>query len=284
MLAALALYSSYSYSEIVHETTLNAATDAQQWVMSNLIKQQTGLTINSVTYQYTTIKETQDEMLVSIRNKHLGETGYIFQSIDDWSGLPGNTITKRVPVENGLYSLWGDGEINVQGNGLVTNASVFYNYSYDPCDSNPLFKPTCPGYDAAWAKRMLELVPESTLLQEEVIYTDNETDVSDYYEEEESLNTRDEESEERERRKRLGIKAAENTITQANQISQSQLIEAMNYLPEFQTYYMSAIAGGVYADSELYKPKNLPENKKGLRVGLAQQVMHEKMVNGQYNK
>lgn len=289
VLAALALYSSYSYSEIVHNTTQNAAASGQEWVMSNIIPQYTGLTINSVTYQYTTMKNAQDQMVVSIQNKSVGTAGYIFRSVDDWSGLPGNTISKNVPVlpSNAPYKLWGDGQIAVEGQGLVVDPSVFYNYSYDPCNDNPLYSPNCPGYAAALAKQQLDMIPEmpSVVVDQNESY-DNANVLPDYYNEDEEMvnKDRDLDAEERERRKKLGIKAAENTLTQANQISQSQLIDVMNYTPGFQNYYVVAIAGGLYKDNDMYKPKNLPENKKGLRVGLAQQLMHEKMIEEQYNR
>lgn len=290
VLAVWALCSSYSYSEVVHNTTQNAAANGQEWVMSNIIPQYTGLTINSVTYQYTTMKDTQDQMVVKIQNESVGTAGYIFQSVDDWSGVPGNTISKNVPVlpANVSYELWGNGQIAVEGKGLVLNPSVFYNYSYDPCRDNPLFSPSCPGYAAAMAKKQMELVPEAASLatNEEVSY-DNTTQLPEYYkdEEEKMLNTdRDLDAEERDRRKRLGIKASENAMTQAREITQNQLIDLMNYLPQFQNYYVVTMAGGVYNDTEMYKPKNLPENRKALRVGLAQQLLHDKMVEEQYNR
>jgi hypothetical protein len=41
--------------------------------------------------------------------------------------------------------------------------------------------------------------------------------------------------------------------------------------------------GGVYEETTTLKDSQLPENPRGLRNGLAQQLLHEQMVGEQYN-
>jgi hypothetical protein len=92
-------------------------------------------------------------MVVSIQNKNALGSGFIFRKQDDWSGLPGNSITKVIPVDNIAGKYWGDGEIAVDGKGVVKNPSVVYKYRYDTC-SDPLSSPSCPGYAEAMLKNL----------------------------------------------------------------------------------------------------------------------------------
>lgn len=290
VLAALALYSSYSYSEIVHGASQNAAIDSQQWAMTNVLPGYTGLTVNSISYQYTTLKNIQDDLIVSIQNEQAGSaTGLVFQSIDNWSGLPGNTIRKNVPVDNIPGINFGAGEINVQGTGTVVDPTVQYNYSYDPCETDPLTSPACPGYAAAYARLQLEKINSISydLTQTDSIeYSIPVTQLPEYYDEDQSSKKSPEELDEEDQRdrKKRGLRVAENALTEANALSQQEIVNAMNFVPSFQNYYSVVIAGGMYADASMYRPTIVPENKSALRVGLAQQLLHEKMVSEQYNK
>ena len=254
--------------------------------MTGVLPGYTGLSVNSISYQYTTIKQTQDGMIVNIQNQNTAGTGLIFQSADDWSGVPGNTIKKVVPVDGIPYELWGPGEISVNGNGLVVNPSVIYNYSYDPCLDNPLYNPSCPGYADALARMyasQMEHVPNTNMVEED--YSITKTNLPEYYEEKVKLKSPKEMDDEDKRdRKRRGLAAAKNALTEANKISQAEIIAAMNHVPQFQNYYSITIAGGVYQDATMYKPTTVPENKKALRVGLAQQMLHNKMVDQQYDR
>ena len=92
--AALALLvcSSYSYSEQVNETSTNAAAFGLNWVMTNILPQNAGLTVNGIVYRYTTVKNAEDDMVVYVQNEDAINGGYIFRNADDWSGLPGNSI------------------------------------------------------------------------------------------------------------------------------------------------------------------------------------------------
>jgi len=260
------------------------------WVMTNVLPAEAGLTVDGVIYRYTTIKQTQDEMYVNIQNENALGEGYIFKETDNWSGLPGNTITKRVPVGNIPREYWGNGEISVEGRGQVTNPNVAYTYRYDTC-YNPINDPSCPGYDAAMAEFLTAqgLLNQKTEIEDPLSdenvksAMDNKTEVKE--EENDKEDKEDKESKEKKDKERLKIatKAAEETVGNALAISQTAMIEAMADVPRFESYY-TTIQGGMYEDVAQYKPTQIPENKRGLRVGLAQQLLHNQMVDGQYRK
>jgi len=67
--------------------------------------------------------------------------------------------------------------------------------------------------------------------------------------------------------------------------SQQQLeqLALMNYVPGFDTYQTSLV-GGYYPDVQFYEPKEIPNSKRGLRNGLAQQLLHEEMIQMQYER
>ena len=113
--------------------------------MTNVLPAQPGLVVNGIIYRYTAVKAVEDSMIVNVQNKNATGDGYIFRSTDDWSGRPGNSIIKRVPVDNIEAKLWGMGEIEVKGKGEVRNPYVIYNYSYDTC-AEPTVDPRCPNY------------------------------------------------------------------------------------------------------------------------------------------
>ena len=146
LVAALASYSSSSYSEIVFGQTSNAADFGYNWVMRNVLPQQAGLEVTGVIYRYVAVKDPESDMIVYVQNEDAQNEGeYIFREADDWSGRPGNSIFKLVPTENILIDRWGDGSIEVEGEGSVEDATVVYNYRFDPC-FDPQSDPSCPDY------------------------------------------------------------------------------------------------------------------------------------------
>ena len=123
---------SYSYSEVetFYGQTTNASEDAVRWVMTNLVPQQTQLNIDSVFYRYTVDKEEEDAFKVTIQNENAIDGGYIFRNTDDWTGLPGNTITDLIPVNSIPIEYWGEGSIETEGEGEVSDPTVVYSYRY----------------------------------------------------------------------------------------------------------------------------------------------------------
>ena len=74
---------------------------------------------------------------------------------------------------------------------------------------------------------------------------------------------------------------ADDMDEQAQQ--QMEQLALMNYVPGFNAYQV-ALPGGMYPDVEFYKPTTVPESKRGLRNGLAQQLLHEQMIDLQYRR
>ena len=277
----LLAYSSYSYSDTVYGSTSNAASDGYNWVMTNILPQQAGLTVGNVVYRYTAVKNPDDNMVVHVQNENARGTGYIFRSSDDWSGLPGNTINKVVPVDNIDISYWGNGSIQVDGFGTVEDANVRYTYQYDPC-FDPQSRPDCPGYIAP-----VEYDTNQVSYEEDQQYIQDELDRKKILQEEE------EEQEEADRKamlakeRRKGDETLEVLlgIVNTSALAQEQLIKhgqltAINNLP---FSYYTAIPGGTYQETIKLIDSKLPDSKKGLRVNLATQILHQKMVDLQYD-
>jgi hypothetical protein len=249
--------------------------------MTNVLPPEAGVEVNSIFYQYTAVKDPDDDMVVNVQNKHLTQDGYIFRETDDWSQLPGQTITKYIALPNIPKSVWGDGEIEVEGQGSVQNPTVIYNYKVDPC-FDPQLNPACDGY-----------IPNIPNVDEQYIYDPlNDDNVSDtlnskdteYYEEQEETESKEESDEDREMRLEKALSIANNSALFADALAQSQILQAMNNTILMNQYYGAVIQGGVYQETNSLADTKLPENKTGLRNGLAQQILHEKMVNSQYNK
>lgn len=283
----LAFWPCYSYSDpYTYGSTNNAAANGLSWDMSGAalgITSVPGIDVSGVLYRYTTVKDPDDPMLVHVQNEYADGGGYIFRETDNWSGLPGNTINKFVPVELTPLTSWGRGSIAVDGDGEVTNASVIYTFRVDEC-FDPQSSPSCDGYldpnrfSLDQASYELYNALDDEAVRNALMATD-----PDLYEEEE-----EDESVESEEEKALkddfekGLAAANNALTMANAVSQAAVISAMNATANMQTYYTVTIQGGVYVERQRLVDSKLPENPRGLRNGLAQQLKHEEMVQMQY--
>ena len=250
--------------------------------MTNVLPQQAGLTVGNVIYQYTTVKDTDDDMVVSVQNENAKGSDYIFRSTDDWSGIPGNTINKVVPVGNVDISYWGDGSIDWTGTGSVTDANVIYTYQYDPC-FDPQTDPACPGYIAP-VEYSIEDAKAYDALNED--YVQNELDrkqtLKDEEEEEEAERKANILRKKRENDERLEVMLGyvNTSLLSDGQIIQHEMLTATNNL---SGAYYATISGGNYPDAEMLKDSKLPDSKSGVRTNLAQQVLHQQMVDSQYN-
>ena len=275
----LASSASYSYSDTIYGITANAASTGLNWAMSNVLPQQAGLQVNNVIYQYTVDKDPSDDMVVHVQNENAQGNGYIFRETDDWSGLPGNTINKIVAVSDIPIQLWGNGSIEVEGSGLVSNPNVVYTYKYDPC-FDPQSDPSCPGY-----------LPPVPMPEEPKIDVydalDDEAVLSATEETDPELFDRDGEKRRANQREpdaqlEKGLAASENALNIASGAAQDFMMASMANEVRFNPYYNKQIAGGVYIETVSLLTKDIPDNKRGLRNSLAQQVLHAKMVKSQY--
>ena len=290
-MAALVFWPSYSSCNDLapyHGTTGNAASAGNSWDMQNVLPTPPGLDINGVIYNYTIQKEVNDSVDVHVQNENAAGTGYIFRETDQWQpgSLGGTEIRKVVPVVPGLSrELWGNGSIEVEGPGSVEDPNVVYMYKVDPC-YDPQFDPNCPGYEIpvpviatpeieiydATEDEYVNLNDDEKLLLEE-----NEKTV------EEELDEDEEESAKRKRDYRLAMLADTN----ASQLfAENQRIQLMNDIMQNQVnnaYLNKTINGGVYNETITMVDKTINDNQQGLRNGFAQQLLHQEMINMQYD-
>ena len=81
----------------------------------------------------------------------------------------------------------------------------------------------------------------------------------------------------------LAESMSEAASLEAQQAAQATVLALINYTPGFDQYGVT-MSGGYYPDAAAYPDTQLPESRRGLRNGLAQQLLHEKMIDMQYNK
>ena len=241
-----------------------------------------GMEINGVLYRYRTVKETNDDFKVTIGNKDTSG-GYIFRETDDWSGVPGNRITKFIPVELSPIARWGEGSITTEGAGRVEEPFVVYTFRFEEC-VNPETTPGCPGYvdPLLYQANTPEIEIYNTLEDESVTNALDPTNPDLYEDEKEESAKEDDEKEKDKDDMEKALSASQNAITLASAISQEALVNAMNANVNLSPYYVARIDGGAYKETQKLVDSQLPENRKGLRNGLAQQLLHNQMVDAQY--
>jgi len=276
----LLLWPSYSQCDpYSYGTTGNAASTALSWGMSSVLPDIPGLDINGLLYRYTTVKNPEDNMKVHVSNSNAAGDGYTFRETDDWSGVPGNTIVKSFPLAHIPAANWGDGSITVEGQGSVTDPVVIYSFRIDECydeQSNP----ACPGYVKPIP--VIPVVEVYDVLEDEAAMEaiDEETDFE--YDEDGNLILSEEEEEE-DTRLEMGLTASANALTLFRTQGQSDIIMAINLQTNINMYYNANINGGAYTETVGLVDAEIPDNKKALRNNLAQQLLHEKMIDMQYN-
>ena len=277
---SLALCSSYSYSSadpFRYGASGNAARNALSWGMSSVFPPIGGIDINGLIYRYSTIKETDADMKVTIGNLNAEGDGYTFKETDDWSGVPSNTITRSFPLANIPLESWGDGSITVEGEGTVKDATVIYTFRVDEC-YDPQLNPSCAGYVKPIPK--LPVVEVYNALEDDAVINAIEDENFEY---EETAEIPDEdEDDDKPTKLELGLMSAENALTMFKEYQQGEMINIINMQTNIQTYYNSSINGGIYEDKYKLSDEQMPDNKRALRANLAQQLKHEEMVNMQY--
>jgi len=239
-----------------------------------------GLDVTGVYYRYSIGKDQAADALVHVQNENALGDGYIFRETDDWSGLAGNTITKAVPVSNIPLQYWGLGSIEVEGEASISDASVIYTYRVDQC-ANPQASPSCEGYVAPVPSVTTSEQDAYNALEDDAYQIASKKTDQEYRDEEQAT---EDQSDDKERKARLerGLAASKNALALANGVSQDAILAAMGYTADMDAYYAAELDGGAYADVPMLVDGKLPENQRGLRNGLAQQVLHEQMLAMQY--
>ena len=65
---------------------------------------------------------------------------------------------------------------------------------------------------------------------------------------------------------------------------QSYILALLNFNAGFNDYKGSLVDGSFYKDKDIYLNKTIPENQRGLRNGLANEILHNKMVDLQWQR
>ena len=276
----LALYPYCLHSEpYYYGATGNAASTSLGWGMGSVLPDAAGIDINGLFYRYTTVKNPEDDMKVHVGNLNANGDDYIFRETDDWSGVPSNTIVKSFFLSNIPAANWGAGSIEVEGEGSVKDAVVIYNYRVDRC-YDPQSDPSCAGYVKPIP--VIPVVDVYNALEDNAVVETLEADEFQYDEDGNLILS--EEEEEEETRIEMGLTASANALTLFKTQGQDDIILAINQQTNIAMYYNASINGGVYADAAGLADSEIPDNKKALRNNLAQQILHEQMVDMQYNK
>jgi len=241
--------------------------------------------INGLSYIYTIEKEDGSDSVVFVRNKDTNG-GYIFEERDDWSGKSGGTIRKYFRFGYSDASRWGDGSIDVEGDGAISGAVVVYNYKMDvddtlmKCTLTPLADPECPGFSDALANFLKNLEGELSIddpFYDEWVQAQLDKEVE--LKEEEAKEEKDEEESDLE--KDLG---GENSIdAMVDSGKQAEMLAALSAVPKIESYYTVEIQGGVYEETLVLEDATLPDNRRALR-NLASDETHRSMVRSQYDR
>jgi len=245
--------------------------------MTNVLPQQAGLEVTNVFYRYTVEKSTLDDFIVSVQNENAAGSGYVFRSVDDWSGLPSNTIVRSMPLQNILGASFGEGSIETTGFGEVSDASVIYSFRFDPC-FNPQVSPSCEGFVPA-----IPEIPEvsdtldDTYVQEEL---DRKAVMANEEDEEENRKNVKRASEEEEAQESLEtLLGISSVIELENSILRTQLI-GLNVLP---SSYQIGLPSPVMVDTIVLK-ESVTLKSGNRRLQFAQDKLHQKLVRSQFEK
>ena len=289
----MVFWPSYCYSDSIqpyYGTTPNAAAGGNTWSMNSILPTPPGLDINGVIYNYTINKDVNDQVDVYVGNENASGTGYIFREHDEWKpgSLGGTEIRKVVPViPNIPRAAWGQGSIEVEGPGSVEDPNVVYMYKVDPC-FDPQYDPNCPGYVVPMPPIVDVTIEIYDATQDENVKLTSEELVLIEENEQVLEEKEEEEEEENEKRKReYRLQALADSQNAAMLVAENIRIQTMNQAMQVlvtNSYLQTSIPGGVYKENIQLVDTKINDNKKGLRNGFAQQILHELMISSQYEE
>ena len=276
-------------ADTTYGVTNNAVNDGLTWspvdVLPDFSSPNVSLQVNGVTYYYVMSKDPTSDATVYVRNEDAVNGGYVFEEVDDWSGLPGNSILKNFRFTGIPGEQWGDGSITVEGDGTVTDASVIYLYRMDVDETdiictNPLADPNCPGFLDAVYKYVssVEYIDPDDEFYEFWLAIQEEREVE--VKEEEIIIEEDEEEETLE----LVLRVDPKVGGLVNLDRQEEMLRKLNPEPFFQPYYQVEYQELIeYPDKHVMQDTLLPDNNRALRQ-LANEAKHYSMVRSQYDR
>lgn len=246
------------------------------------------LQIHGLTYRYKMVKDPETDATVYVRNEDAVDGGYVFEEIDDWNGIPGGNIQKYFRFPYTDSTRWGQGSIDVEGDGQVEDPHLVYNYKMDvddmlmKCTLSPLSDPSCPGFEQAlldYLNGLEDLTPDDPFYDEWVQANMSLNDEEGEQEQEEPVEEPEEKLSNFE--KDLG---GENSISDlVNALEQQRMLAALAQTPKIESYYIINIPGGEYKDAMILEDTILPDNPRAMR-NLASDETHRSIVRSQYDR
>lgn len=240
-----------------------------------------GMEISGVIYQYTAVKDLDDDFTVTVQNERADGNGYIIKDTEDWSQKYGMTIRKAIGLPyTPLANFKTDGgSIATTGTGSVENASVVYLHRFNQC-FDPQSSVNCSGYVTPLPPTPPKFDLYDALEDDSVTKATKETD-QDLIDKDEDQTDESENEEDEEQRLDVALSIGENALTLANSLTQSSILIAMNAATNLQAYYVAQIPSMVYKETLVLKDKGMKDNRRLFR-SLTQDRQHNKMVEAQY--
>lgn len=287
----MSVFSHYSWAQdSVYGVTNNAADNGLNWSMNGVLPDFSSpnvtLQVNGVTYYYVMTKDAEDIAKVYVRNEDAINGGYVFEEIDDWSGLPGNSIQKNFRFTGIPGEQWGQGSMEVEGDGTISDPSMIYSYRMDITTAdiictNPLSNPTCPGFLDAVYKYVsgFEIMEPDDEFYEYWLQLQEARKVE--VEEDEIIIEEDEEEETLE----LVLRVDPKVGGLVDLTRQEEMLRKLNPEPLLIPYYMVEYQGLIdYPDKHIIEDKmQMPDNNRAMRQ-LAGEAKHYSMVRSQYDR
>ena len=279
-------FSPYSWGQdSIYGVTNNAAQNGLNWSMAGVLPDfsspNVSLQVNGLTYYYVISKDPSQDAKVYIRNEDPINGGYVFEEVDDWSGLPGNSIQKNFRFSGIPGERWGQGSIEVEGDGTVSDPSMIYSYRMDITPdsiicTNPLSDPSCPGFLDAVYKYVsgIEIMTPDEEFYEYWLSLQESRKVEV---EEDNVVILEEEDEELEL-----LLRSDPTVGGLIDISrQEDRLKELSNVPLLHPYYNISYQENEYPDKYELEDKKMPDNNRALRQ-LAGSAKYYSMVRSQY--
>ena len=254
--------------------------------MASILPPQAGLSINGLIYQYTIAKDPTTDSWVTVQNLNADGTCCALSYTDDWSQLPGSTLSKFLSFGDIPSLAMGDGSISVIGDGTLSDVNVGYNFKFDSCVV-PLSDPSCPGFKDALYQWLLDNgLLNSSVDIDDPYYDQYVQDLlnkqADISQEQVVDNTEPKEDKIDKDSLEAKLSVTDVNMKIAQAAKQNAMLEALRVTPtDFNAYLTASIQGGVYEDIVVLEDTTLPDNAGAMR-NLAQDGLHQIMVQSQY--
>jgi hypothetical protein len=169
-------------------------------------------------------------------------------------------------VDNIPGVLWGFGSITTTGTGSIQDAEVKYSYRYDSCFNTATIDPSCPNYKLKLPSLNWNNESPASELQQFQESSEDLALVKQLLELEQT------------KKPQVLKKTATNTLANT---TVSQALEDANAIPSI---YKLSLFGGAYSDSVKLVDSRLPDSRNGQRLSSSQEILHNRMVDQQYNQ